>query len=221
MYTPLLKYTDETGIRLFREYYRYLSEQNRIMNLTAITDEAKVVTLHFLDSLFCVRLIEEGITLLDIGSGAGFPGVPLAMVRRDIRVTLLDSVSKKVCFLDRLTKRLSLDNTVCVHSRVEDYTERNFDVVTARAVAPMNVLAEYMLPFVKVGGIAVVYKSAEIDEELRTAQYAIKLLGGAVEAVNKYTLMDEYGRAIVVLRKVASSPAMYPRKMNKARTSPL
>lgn len=221
MYTPMLKYTDGTGIDLFREYYRYLSEQNEVMNLTAITDESKVVTLHFLDSLIGARYIPDGASVLDIGSGAGFPGVPLAIIRSDIRVTLLDSVNKKVCFLDRLTKKLSLTNTVSVHSRIEDYPERRFDVVTARAVASMNILAEYMLPFVRVGGIAIAYKSADSDEELKSALDAVRLLGGAVEKVDKYKLEDEYGRALIIIRKVAPSPAWYPRKMNKARISPL
>lgn len=206
----------------FATYYDMLIEWNNKFNLTAITDREQVYTKHFLDSLLPVDLIPSGATLIDIGSGAGFPGLPLAIERSDLKILLVDSLNKRINFLDAVIAALSLDNVSTLHSRAEDLDKsRLFDVATARAVAPLATLAEYCLPFVKQGGMMLSYKSADSDEEIRCAEKAIAILGGEVERIVERTLADDIVRRFIIIRKVRPTPRKYPRSGNKPRTLPI
>ncbi len=205
----------------FDLYYDLLVEWNKKFNLTAVTEREKVEVLHFKDSVLCEDIIPNGANILDVGSGAGFPGIPLKIVRDDLKVTLLDSVNKKVSFLNEVISKLGLSEINAIHTRIEDYKERNFDVVTSRAVAPLNVLTEYCLPFVKKGGIMIAYKSADIQEELREARKAIELLGGEKPIIVTRELSEEIKRSFVIIKKIKESPVGYPRGGNKPRLKPI
>ena len=207
---------------LFRRYYRELVEWNRAVNLTAITTPDEVASKHFLDSLSVARVIPDetlaGGSLLDVGSGAGFPGLPLKIAWPGLHVTLLESVGKKAAFLRHVVDTLGLDGVEVENGRAESlaHDERlreGFDVVAARAVAHMAALAELTLPFCKTGGIVVAQKKAGIDEELREAARAIKSLGGALERIEVVDDVEpDDPRWLVVLRKTGSSPDRYPRR---------
>ena len=203
----------------FKKYYDFLVQENQKFNLTAITNFEDVVLKHFVDSAVVVGKFKGSV--LDVGSGAGFPGVVLAILRDDLQITLLDSLNKRVNFLNQLIMLLHLKNIKAVHARVEDFKEKQqFDCVTARAVANMQTLSEYLLPFVKIGGRAIVYKGAEFFDELESSQNAIKTLGGQLEEIERYNLKDAM-RAIVVLRKISAAPSKFPRGGNLPRKNPL
>lgn len=203
----------------FKKYYDFLVQENQKFNLTAITNFEDVVLKHFVDSAVAVGRFKGSV--LDVGSGAGFPGVVLAILRDDLQITLLDSLNKRVNFLNQLIMLLQLKNVKAVHTRVEDFKEKQqFDCVTARAVANMQTLSEYLLPFVKIGGRAIIYKGAEFFDELENSQNAIKTLGGQLEEIERYNLKDAM-RAIVVLRKVSAAPSKFPRGGNLPRKNPL
>jgi len=216
----------------FETYYNYLISENQKYNLTAITDMEEVFVKHFEDSLTAADLIPHNASVLDIGAGAGFPSVPLKLVRDDITVTMLDSVGKKADFLNKLIGLLKLERIKAIHVRVEDYmtaktnppTRPEFDIVTARAVAPLNTLAEYALPFVKIGGKFIAYKSSEIDNEINNAQNALKILGGKIIKTKHVTLLckdEKINRSLVVVAKISETPPQYPRKGNKPRLQAL
>ena len=203
----------------FKKYYDFLVQENQKFNLTAITNFEDVVLKHFVDSAVAVGKFKGSV--LDVGSGSGFPGVVLAVLRDDLQITLLDSLNKRVNFLNQLIMLLQLKNVKAVHARVEDFKEKQrFDCVTARAVANMQTLSEYLLPFVKIGGRAIIYKGAEFFDELEKSQNAIKTLGGQLEEIERYNLKDAM-RAIVVLRKVSAAPSKFPRGGNLPRKNPL
>lgn len=203
----------------FKKYYDFLVQENQKFNLTAITNFEDVVLKHFVDSAVAVGKFKGSV--LDVGSGAGFPGVVLAILQDDLQITLLDSLNKRVNFLNQLIMLLQLKNVKAVHARVEDFKEKQqFDCVTARAVANMQTLSEYLLPFVKIGGRAIIYKGAEFFDELEKSQNAIKTLGGQLEEIERYNLKDAM-RAIVVLRKVSAAPSKFPRGGNLPRKNPL
>ena len=203
----------------FKKYYDFLVQENQKFNLTAITNFEDVVLKHFVDSAVAVGKFKGSV--LDVGSGAGFPGVVLAILRDDLQITLLDSLNKRVNFLNQLIMLLQLKNVKAVHARVEDFKEKQqFDCVTARAVANMQTLSEYLLPFVKIGGRAIIYKGAEFFDELENSQNAIKTLGGQLEEIERYNLKDAV-RAIVVLRKISAAPSKFPRGGNLPRKNPL
>ena len=203
----------------FKKYYDFLVQENQKFNLTAITNFEDVVLKHFVDSAVAVGKFKGSV--LDVGSGAGFPGVVLAILRDDLQITLLDSLNKRVNFLNQLIMLLQLKNVKAVHARVEDFKEKQqFDCVTARAVANMQTLSEYLLPFVKIGGRAIIYKGAEFFDELENSQNAIKTLGGQLEEIERYNLKDAM-RAIVVLRKISAAPSKFPRGGNLPRKNPL
>ncbi len=203
----------------FKKYYDFLVQENQKFNLTAITNFEDVVLKHFVDSAVAVGRFKGSV--LDVGSGAGFPGVVLAILRDDLQITLLDSLNKRVNFLNQLIMLLQLKNIKAVHARVEDFKEKQqFDCVTARAVANMQTLSEYLLPFVKIGGRAIIYKGAEFFDELENSQNAIKTLGGQLEEIERYNLKDAM-RAIVVLRKISAAPSKFPRGGNLPRKNPL
>ncbi len=201
-------------------YYEMLVSENEKFNLTAITEREKVDLLHFRDSISAEKYIGSGSRLLDVGSGAGFPGIPLKIERDDLEVDLIDSVGKKTAFLSEVIAALGLSKTRAIHTRIEDFKQRDYDVVVSRAVAALNVLAEYCLPFVKKGGIMIAYKGKRKDDEEREASRAIELLGGRIRSVEKADLLD-YERNLYIIEKVKDSPSGYPRGGNKPRLKPI
>ena len=222
------------NIRAFSEYARLLKEWNEKMNLTNITDDKGIAIRHFIDSLTLVSHLEEesakkrkkNLSLIDVGTGAGFPGIPLKVAMPELEVTLLDSLRKRVSFLDAVCTALDLKKIITVHSRAEDaglskqYREK-FDVATARAVASLPVLCEYCLPFVKVGGIFLAMKG-NVEEEAEAAKKAIVTLGGTIETLHHFTLPGtDMNRSIIVIRKVRATPARYPRQAGKPEKEPL
>lgn len=224
----LLEKAKENGILLdgnsldrFDEYSRFLIEYNDKVNLTAITDPEEIAIKHFLDSIMLTKAIEikKNATLVDVGTGAGFPSVPVKIIREDIDITLMDALNKRLIFLDELCSRLKL-NARTVHIRAEQagadklYREK-FDVATARAVAALPVLCEYCLPLVKVGGYFIAMKGYEIEEELESSKTAIGVLGARFESVSKFILPDSSKRSIIIIKKISQTPTKYPRQTAK------
>lgn len=211
----------------FARYCAELQEWNCRMNLTAITDDEGVAEKHFADSLLPLTMAElpQGAALVDVGSGAGFPGLPMALVRPDLQVTFLDSLQKRLTFLQQLTEKLQV-NAAVLHARAEDagqdkkYREQ-YDVATARAVANLNALAEYCLPLVRVGGQFLALKGAAGEEELAAAAGAVTKLGGRVEAVHRYALPCGDARVLIVIRKEKPTPPVYPRTAALVKKKPL
>lgn len=216
-----IELTDEQE-RLFITYREYLKEYNEKTNLTAITEDRAIAVKHFLDSAIGERVLPYGATVLDVGSGAGFPAVPLKIVRPDLKMLLLDSLNKRVVFLQSLVEMLGLKEVEAVHLRAEEgakkYRER-FDVVVARAVASLPTLLEYTMPFVRVGGVFVAYKG-DATEELDLSKNALRILGGKLKDKKEF-LLDGEKRTILVFEKTSKTPEKYPRLQNKPRISPL
>lgn len=225
---------DEFDIRLgdtaknqLKRYYELLVEWNEKMNLTALTEPHDVALKHFADSLMLLKFIEiaEGVCVIDVGTGAGFPGLVLKIARPDIRLTLLDSLNKRLSFLDTVCDELGLDGVVTIHSRAEDGSRTelrdSFDHAVARAVAPLNVLSEYCLPYVKVGGSFLAMKGKTAQEELAQAENAITRLGGQVADKHFFSLGDAGERGIIVINKVAPTPKEFPRKSKAIKNRPL
>lgn len=210
----------------FAEYARFLAEKNAVMNLTAIREPGEVAEKHFLDSVLPLKLCEVplGTSLCDVGSGAGFPGVPIAIHRPDIKPALIDSLNKRVGFLRELCEKIGVE-AECYHLRAEEAgrgaLREKFDVATARAVSVMRVLCEYCLPLVKVGGVFLALKGGDCADELKEASGAIKTLGGKVEKSIEYALPSGDRRTLVVVKKLASTPGAYPRASGKISAKPL
>lgn len=213
--------------QLFKHYYNKLIEVNKVMNLTAITEEDAVYRKHFLDSLELFRVLDlkKEYNLCDVGSGAGFPSIPLAIIDSNINVTIIDALNKRINFLNELITELGLDNAKALHFRAEDYAKDKkefFDIVTARAVARLNVLTELCLPLTKVGGIFVAMKGATGASELDESKNAISILGGKILEVIDFELPEEdEKRQIIVIKKIKPTPAKYPRNFNKIKEKPL
>ena len=211
-----IELTDEQVYRLGM-YSEMLVAWNEKINLTAITDPEGISIKHFFDSIYPFSLVEipKGSTLIDIGTGAGFPSCPVKIWREDIKITLLDSLQKRITFLAQLSDTLSLGAT-CIHSRAEDLGRspefrENFDFASARAVANLSDLCEYCLPFVKVGGKFLALKGSDAGEEIKQAKDAVKLLGGKISHTAEYSLPNGDGRTLVVIDKVSPTPDKYPR----------
>ncbi len=210
-------------------YYQLLVEWNEKMNLTAITDPREVAVKHMIDSLSCYdeSYFPHNCYVIDVGTGAGFPGLPLKIYRPDINLTLVDSLQKRLVFLQHLVKELSLDDVVIIHSRAEEggrnkKLREQFDVVLSRAVARLNVLSELCLSFVKVGGYFIALKGAQHEKELIEANKAIEILGGTTVKVKPVTLPGfEDQRAVLYIRKDHSTPEVYPRKAGLPEKKPL
>lgn len=223
----------ETQARQFSDYHEFLVSENEKINLTAITDFEDVVMKHFIDScMWKLKDLTAGdkVTLIDVGTGAGFPGMPLKIVYPELHLVLLDALGKRVDFLQRLVTLLGLSDVDCLHGRAEDYASpdredtlrESCDFAVSRAVAGLNVLAEYCLPFVRVGGYFVAYKSGQVEEELNNADHALSLLGGTLREIRKFSLPGrEEERSLVIIEKTSETPLKYPRKAGKVQKKPL
>ena len=217
---------DETALRRFRRYYELLTQWNAVMNLTAISGEEDTARLHFLDSAALAELVDlSGKRVIDVGTGAGFPGLVLKILRPETELTLLDSLDKRLRFLSTVCGELGFADVQCLHARAEEAPpelRQSFDVACSRAVARLNLLAELCLPFVKVGGIFAAMKGPEVTEELRNAEKGIRLLGGEVERVAEYAVPGtELRHNAVLIRKVSETPKKYPRKWGQMKKQPL
>lgn len=214
-------------IEKFYKYMNLLIEWNEKINLTAITEPKEIIIKHFIDSLTVLKDIKGKNTLVDVGTGAGFPGIPLKIMDEEIKITLLDSLNKRINFLNEVINQLDLKNTETIHSRVEEagknkkYRER-FDIATARAVANLATLSEYMLPLVKVGGKSICMKGSEVSEELQNSKKAISILGGEIENIDNFQLpKSDMMRNIVIIKKVKNTPNKYPRKPGTPSKEPI
>ena len=203
-----------------------LIETNKVMNLTAITEPKDVATLHFLDSAALLTLADlKNKSVVDVGTGAGFPGMPLRILEPTIRLTLLDSLGKRINFLQGVCDDLGLNDVACVHARAEEFAAKHretFDVATSRAVAALPMLSELCLPLVKVGGVFLAMKAVDSEEEINSAKHAISLLGGKIREVKDYPVPGtDVTHRLVVVEKIAPSPAKYPRAFAKIKKNPL
>lgn len=218
---------NDKQIRNFYDYMQLLLEWNKKINLTAILDPDEIIVKHFIDSVSINKFISKDSSVIDIGTGAGFPGIPIKIINENTSMTLLDSLNKRIIFLEEIIKSLDLKNIIATHGRAEDFGKNSeyrqkFDYATSRAVAPLNYLLEYMLPFVKLGGKCICMKGLDIEEELLRAENAISKLGGEIEEILKIKLPEsDIERNIMVIKKVKDTPSKYPRKAGMPKKSPL
>lgn len=218
---------NENQIDNLYKYMDLLIEWNKKINLTAIVEQKEIIKKHFVDSLTISKYIDENARVIDVGTGAGLPGIPLKMVKDKTNITLLDSLNKRLIFLEEVINNLKLKNISTKHSRAEEagtnkeYREK-FDISISRAVAPLNVLVEYLLPFVKLGGKVICMKGSNVEEELQQAQNAIKILGGEIEKIDSFLLPNtDMKRNILVIKKVKNTPNKYPRKAGTPVKQPI
>lgn len=225
----------EIGITLkdeqIKDFYNYMEnllKWNEKINLTSIVKKEDIIDKHFIDSLTVVKYINKGDNIIDVGTGAGFPGIPVSIAVENVNVTLLDSLNKRINFLEYSLRLLKLaSNVKAVHSRAEEYAiklenREMYDLVVSRAVANMRTLLEYMLPFCKVGGICLCMKGSNVNEEIELSKKALKILGGKIEKIENIILPGtDYERNIIVVRKIKNTPKQYPRKLGKPSKEPL
>ena len=234
--TVLEQGCEQIGISLNEEqkqqfiaFYEYLVEKNKVMNLTGITEFQEVLVKHFLDSLACVKAVDmkKVTTVMDIGTGAGFPGVPLKIAFPHLEACLLDSLKKRVNFLEETFALLKLQNITAIHGRAEEFAKNKsyretYDLCVSRAVPNLATLSEYCLPYVKVGGKFISYKSGTVQEEAEQAEKAVRILGGKIQDVVYFNLPDsEIQRSLVVIEKIKPTPGKYPRKAGTPLKEPL
>lgn len=213
----------------FEKFYKLLKEWNYKIDITKIVEPEEVFIKHFLDSLLITKsgVIEKNQTIIDVGTGGGFPGIPLKLINDNLSFVLLDSLKKRINFLDELVKQLDLENVVPLHGRAEEISRKEgmreaFDIATSRAVAPLQTLLEYCLPFVKVGGYFIAMKGPNYKDELKLSKGAIKILGGHLEKVLEYELPNDFGaRSLIIVKKIKATPNRYPRAGGKPKSKPL
>lgn len=214
------------NIEKFYKYMQLLLEWNEKINLTTIVEPEQIIVKHFLDSLTIKKYIEDEKNIIDVGTGAGFPGMPLA-IEIENNVTLLDSLNKRINFLNNVKEKIGLENVVTVHSRAEDAAKDKkyrecFDYAVSRAVAPMNVLLEYLLPFVKVGGKVICMKGPNVKEEMDNSEKVAKILGGKIEKVEELEIPEiDMKRTVVIVKKIEKTSSKYPRKAGTPSKEPL
>ena len=215
----------EEQMKKYFFYMELLLEWNQKMNLTAITDPKEIILKHFIDSMTISPYIKQEKKVIDVGTGAGFPGIPLAIICPNTSFTLIDALNKRISFLKEVVTKLQLSNVVVEHARAEDFAKENrekYDIATSRAVANLPVLLEYLLPFVKKEGKCICMKGPNIQEELDEAKKAIAVLGGELEKVDYFHLMDtEIERNNVVIKKIKNTPLQYPRKSGIPSKNPI
>ena len=217
----------DSQLNAFETYYDMLIDRNKVMNLTAITEFDEVMDKHFLDSVYLFRSIklEADYKLIDIGTGAGFPGIPLKIVFPELKITLLDSLNKRVGFLNDVIEELNLNDIEAIHGRAEDIARNkayraSYDIAVSRAVANLSTLSEYCLPFVKIGGKFVSYKSGDCADEVDNAKAAIQLLGGKINKIDEFSYSNN-SRSFIVIDKVMNTSNKYPRKAGLPSKKPL
>lgn len=229
-YEAISKYVPQITDKQKQQFFDYMNmliDWNSKINLTAITEPNEIILKHFADSITILKEIKDDSRIIDVGTGAGFPGIPLKIANGTLDVTLLDSLNKRINFLNEVINKLELEKIKPIHFRVEEagqneqYREK-FDVATSRAVASLNILVEYMLPLVTIGGVCICMKGAEIGEELESSKKAINILGGEIEKVESFNLANtEMKRNVVIIRKVKKTPNKYPRKAGTPSKDPL
>lgn len=216
----------EEQLKLFFDYMKGIIEWNDKINVTAITDEKMFIVKHFVDSLAINKFAVSSNSIIDIGTGGGFPGIPLKIMNKDSKITLIDSVNKKLNVIRDITKDMDLTNLEIIHSRAEDLAAKTeyremYDMATTRAVSNLTTILEYMLPFVKVGGIAVCMKGPNFKEELEEAKVAIDVLGGKFEKIESLNVGEELERNIIIIKKVKNTPKKFPRGQGKPLKEPI
>ena len=211
----------------FFVYMKLLIEWNEKMNLTAIIEPEEIILKHFIDSITILKELKDNEKIVDVGTGAGFPGVPLSIMNPTLKVTLVDSLNKRLIFLQEVVNQLGLNNVEIIHARAEEFGQNkkyreNFDVATSRAVANLSTLSEYLIPLVKINGRVISMKASETEEEINQAKKAIQILGGEIEKVDKFNLpQSDIGRTIILIKKQKQTPNKYPRKAGTPSKEPI
>lgn len=218
------------SVEQLEKFYRYMElliEWNEKMNLTAIIEPNEIILKHFVDSLTIIKYLKNAKTLVDVGTGAGFPGIPVAIMMSNLEITLVDSLNKRLIFLEEVIKELKLTNVKLVHSRAEEFGQNKmyrekFDIATSRAVANLSTLSEYLIPLVKINGNIISMKAAQAEEEIEQAKNAIKELGGKINKIKEFNLpQSDIGRTIILISKEKQTPAKYPRKAGTPNKEPI
>ena len=214
-------------LEYFYKYMNLLIEWNEKINLTTITEPKEIIIKHFIDSLTVLKYINGANTIVDVGTGAGFPGIPLAIANENINITLVDSLNKRINFLNEVTEELKLRNIETLHSRAEEFGKNkkyreSYDISISRAVARLNVLVEYLLPAIKLGGKCICMKGPDCKEEIEEAKKAIEILGGTIETIEEFSLPGtDMQRTIIIINKIKNTPSKFPRKAGTPTKKPI
>lgn len=230
----LLEKASVLGVRFsveqMEQFYKYMNlliEWNEKMNLTAIIEPSEIILKHFIDSITILKDIKDGSTVVDVGTGAGFPGIPLSIMNSTLKITLVDSLNKRLIFLQEVIKELNLKNVELIHARAEEFGRNKkyrekFDIATSRAVANLATLSEYLLPLVKINGQAISMKAGNASQEIEEAQKAIKTLGGHINRIDEFYLpQTDIARTIIIIDKIKETPNQYPRKAGTPSKEPI